>query len=34
MDFFLNMSLLNLQMAAMYGVLALGVYNLQHPGFP
>ena len=26
MDFFLNMSLLNLQMAAMYGVLALGVY--------
>lgn len=26
MDFFLNMTLLNLQMAAMYGVLALGVY--------
>ena len=26
MDFFLNMPLLNLQMAAMYGVLALGVY--------
>ncbi len=26
MDFFLNMSLLHLQMAAMYGVLALGVY--------
>ncbi len=26
MDFFLNMLLLNLQMAAMYGVLALGVY--------